>query len=135
MGSFPSYIAMAMGATVIEKHYTVDKTLGMSADHWLSVDPGELKDIVDNVRRIEILQGSKDKVVFNSERETRKYDKRSIVSKRNIKEGERITQDMLTYKRPGTGIEPKYVERLLAKVAKENIKADTTLQWEMFERS
>lgn len=134
MGAFPSYIAMAMGATVIEKHYTVDKTLGMSADHWLSVDPTELKDIVDNVRRIEILQGSKDKVVFNAERETRKYDKRSIVSKRDIKEGERLTKDMLTYKRPGTGIEPKYLERLLAKVAKENIKADTTLQWDMFER-
>ena len=132
MGSFTSTIAVAMGAEVVEKHYTVDKTLGMSADHWLSVDPTELGEIVAGARRIEVLRGSSLKCVFNAESETRKYDKRSIVSKRNIKSGEQITEDMLTYKRPGTGIWPKHLARVLKKTAKVNIPADTTLDWEMF---
>lgn len=132
LGSFTSTIAVAMGAEVVEKHFTVDKTLGESADHWLSVDPTELKEIVDNARRVEKLRGSSLKAVFGAESETRLYDKRSIVSLVDIKEGEAITADMLTYKRPGTGIWPKHLNRVIGKFAKEDIKADTTLQWTHF---
>lgn len=134
MGAYPSYIAMAMGACVIEKHYTVDKTLDKSADHWLSVDPTELKDIVDNVRRIETLRGSGEKLVFTAEREARMYDKRSIVSKVDIKEGEEITKDMLTFKRPGTGLWPEKAEKLIGRIARQDIKADTILAWEHFRK-
>lgn len=132
LGVFPTTIAMAIGAEVVEKHYTVDKTLDKSADHWLSVDPSELKELCDNARRIETLRGIKEKCVINAEQSTRKFDKRSIVSKRAIKAGEKITEDMLTYKRPGTGIWPKHLDRLLKKTAREDIKADTTLTWNMF---
>lgn len=132
MGSFTTSIAVAMGAEVVEKHYTVDKTLGMSADHWLSVDPTELKEIVDNARRIETLRGTKIKAVIDAEKETRIYDKRSIVSAVDIPAGTRITEDMVTYKRPGTGILPKFLPRLLTKTSKEFIPADTTLQWDHF---
>lgn len=132
MGSYSSQVAIAMGAGVLEKHYTVDKGLDKSADHWLSVDPTELKEIVDGARKIEVLRGRKDKCVYLSEVETRKYDKRSIVSKVDIPAGAKITEDMLTYKRPGTGIWPKQLGRLLTKSAKAKIPADTTLQWEMF---
>jgi N,N'-diacetyllegionaminate synthase len=134
MGAYPSYIAMAMGACVIEKHYTVDKTLDKSADHWLSVDPEELKDIVDNVRRIEVLKGSSEKCVFTAENETRMYDKRSIVSKVDIADGEEITRDKITFKRPGTGLWPEKMDKILGRVAKGDIKADTTLQWEHFRK-
>lgn len=132
MGSFSSVIAAAMGATVIEKHFTVDKTLDKSADHWLSVDPTELKEIVDGVRKVEELRGSPTKVVFLAESETRMYDKRSIVTKVDVKEGTIITEEMLTYKRPGTGIWPDKLSRVIGKVVKEDLKADTILQWEHF---
>jgi len=134
LGSQSSIIACAMGAQVIEKHFTIDKTLGESADHWLSVDPKELKEIVDGCRKVEALRGSKDKVVFASEGETRIYDKRSIVTARDIQAGEVITEDMLTYKRPGTGIAPKKLKMVLGKTAKEPINNDTILQWTHFQK-
>jgi len=130
MGSQSSIIAAAMGAEVIEKHYTVDKTLDKSADHWLSVDPIELKEIVDGVRKVEALRGSSIKAVHKAELETRKYDKRSIVSNVDIPRGTKITRKMLTFKRPGTGIWPDKLGRVLGKHAKTNISNDTTLQWE-----
>lgn len=132
MGAFTSTVAVAMGAEVVEKHYTVDKTLGMSADHWLSVDPTELKEIVDNTRRIETLRGTNIKSVINAERDTRIYDKRSIVAKVDIPAETQMTEDMLTYKRPGTGIWPKHKQRVLNKHSNQFIKADTILQWEHF---
>ena len=132
MGPFTSTIAVAMGAEVVEKHYTVDKTLDKSADHWLSVDPTELKEMVDNIRRVEVLRGSKEKVVFTAELATRRYDKRSIVSKVDIPAGTLVTEDMVTFKRPGTGIWPKHLTRLLTKTSKDFIPADTVLTWEHF---
>jgi len=132
LGSQSSIIAVAMGAQVVEKHYTTDKTLPESADHWLSVDPTELKEIVDGARLVETLRGSKEKQVFVSEAETRIYDKRSIVTARDIKEGEVITEDMITYKRPGTGIEPKKMGKMLGRIAKTDIKNDTILTWNNF---
>lgn len=134
MTPFPSIIATAMGAQVIEKHYTVDKGLDKSADHWLSVDPTELAELVKGVRDVEALRGSKDKCVFIAESETRLLDKRSIVSKVTINEGDVVTEDMLTYKRPGTGIWPKDLKKLLGRKARQRIAADTTLQWEHFHR-
>ena len=134
LGSFPSVIAAAMGACVIEKHFTVDKTLPDSADHWLSVDPNELKGIVSFVRIVEELRGSKKKKIFDCEKETRKFDKRSIVSKVAIPKGTTITADMITYKRPGTGIWPSERDRVIGKVAKEDIAEDTTLQCKMLSK-
>lgn len=131
MTSFSSVIAYALGACVIEKHYTVDKTLGMSADHWFSVDPTELKEIVDGVKAVEKLRGSNLKKVFPCEKETRLYDKRSVVSNCAIQKGETITEEMITYKRPGTGIWPKFNKIIVGKKALENIPADTILTWNM----
>lgn len=133
MTSFSSIIAASMGADVIEKHYTVDKTLGRSADHWFSVDPKELRDIVEGCRKVELLRGSSEKKVFDCEKETRLYDKRSIVSKVDIKKGQQITSDMITYKRPGTGIWPKFKDKVLEKVPKDHIKSDTVLTWDLLD--
>lgn len=135
LGSLSSIIAAAMGAQVIEKHYTVDKTLPDSADHWLSVDPKELAEIVEGAKLVTVLAGSDQKRVFESEKETRIYDKRSIVSKTDIPKGTAIKEEMITYKRPGTGIWPAYKDKVLGMVAKEDIKNDTTLQWEMLDTS
>jgi sialic acid synthase SpsE len=123
--------AVALGARVIEKHYTVDKTLLKSADHHLSVDPVELKEIVDAIRDVELALGDSRKYVLPAEKETYKYDKRSIVSARNIKKGEIITKDMIVNKRPGTGIRPEFQSIVLGRKARKDIKEDTTIMWSM----
>lgn len=130
-GVFPSLVALAKGVAVLEKHFTVDKTLPNSADHWLSVDPTELKEIVQGAKDIHLLSGSKEKIIFDCEEETRKYDKRSIVSKIDIRKGNIIQEDMITYKRPGTGIWPKFNSLIIGKRAIVDIPADTTITWIM----
>ncbi len=129
LGITGSIVAAAMGACVIEKHYTTDKTLPDSADHWLSINPQELEILIKAVREVEILKGSSTKKIFQCEEETRKYDKRSIVSKVRIAKGTTITEDMLTYKRPGTGIAPKFVADVVGKVAKTTINEDKPITW------
>lgn len=131
LGILTPIVASVIGANVIEKHYTIDKTLDKSADHWLSVDPEELRSIVLGIRAANIMKGKNEKKVFDCEKETRLYDKRSIVSRVDIPKGTTITKDMLTCKRPGTGIAPKMMNMVIGAVAHEDIKEDTTLQWEM----
>lgn len=121
LGVDPSILAVSLGAMVIEKHFTTDKTLPDSADHWLSVDPIELSKITEAFKGwpdvefqftydIEPYMGSKEKKVFDCEKETRIWDKRSIVSKVDIPKDTVITEDMLTFKRPGTGIWPNQIK-------------------------
>lgn len=133
IGAFSSAIAVAMGAVVVEKHFTTDKTLPDSADHWLSVNPEELADLVQKVRKVETLMGSAQKRIFPCEKLTRKYDKRSIVSKVAILKGSVISEEMLTYKRPGTGIPPS--SKIVGMIAKKDIPADTTLKWTHLRKS
>lgn len=129
LGSLSSIIGCAMGAQVIEKHFTVDKTLGDSADHWLSVDKQELKEIVDGVRMVEQVRGNHFKGVSPAEKETRELDKRSIVTARDIKKGEMLTRENLTFKRPGTGLAPKRITDIVGMVARGDIANDTILSW------
>ncbi len=123
--------AVALGACVVEKHYTVDKSLMESADHWLSVDPVELKQMVESIRNVEKALGSSKKYVLPAEKETYMYDKRSLVSARAIPEGTQITLDMLTHKRPGTGIRPKYRDIVVGRYARRDIPEDMTITWDM----
>lgn len=129
LGVYPSMVALTSGAMVLEKHFTTDKTLTGNADHWLSVDPVELGEIVRVARDVAanpsivvwspelvadsrnlVLMGSPEKKVLDCEKETRIYDKRSIVSKVDIPKDTPITMDMLTFKRPGTGIWPNRLQ-------------------------
>jgi len=122
--------AVAFGAKVIEKHYTIDKTLLKSADHWLSVDPPELKAMVNNIRLVELASGSGEKKVLDVEQVTYKYDRRSIVAAKDIPKGTIIREDMLVMKRPGTGIPPKFIDLIIGRKAKKDIKEDTLLPWD-----
>ena len=123
--------AVALGACMVEKHYTVDKTLLKSADHWLSVDPAELKEMVTAIRHVEAALGTSRKHVLPAEQHTYLYDKRSLVSACDIKKGVRIMKKMLTHKRPGTGVRPKYRDIVVGRRASVDIPADTTISWEM----
>ncbi|MBI2589447.1 N-acetylneuraminate synthase family protein [Candidatus Berkelbacteria bacterium] len=131
MGTAIPPAAVALGARLIEKHYTVDKTLGLSADHWLSIDPIELKQIVEHVKQVQIALGTDEKRVFPAEEHTYLYDKRSLVSTQAIKKGEEITTSMLTGKRPGTGIPTKFFDLIVGSAAQLDIPEDTTLTWDM----
>ena len=97
--------AVAMGAKVIEKHFTLDKTLP-GPDHRASLDPAELCGMVAAIRNIEQAIGSPEKCVSDSERPNIEVARKSIVAARDIKEGELLTEDNITVKRPGGGISP-----------------------------
>ncbi|MGE0452864.1 MAG: N-acetylneuraminate synthase family protein [Vicinamibacteria bacterium] len=123
--------AVALGACMVEKHYTVDKTLPGSPDHHLSVDPPELRALIEGIRVIEKALGKAQKGLEPLEREAFLYARRSVTSQRAIPKGATITREMLTYKRPGTGISPRFLGLVVGRVARADIPEDTTLTWDM----
>lgn len=123
--------AVALGACMIEKHYTIDKTIQGSPDHHLSVDPSEGKALMDGIRTIEKAFGKSVKGLEPLEKEAFLYARRSVTSAKAIPAGTTITRDMLTYKRPGTGISPRHFDLVIGRQAKQDIAEDTTLGWEM----
>jgi sialic acid synthase SpsE len=123
--------AVALGAVAVEKHFTVDKSLPGSPDHYLSVDPRNLEEMVAGIRTIEKAMGRYLKGPVEAESQAYKFARRSIVSKKSIPRGTSITRDMLTFKRPGTGIYPKHVEVVVGRTAKVDIPEDTVLEWSM----
>lgn len=124
-----SILAVALGAKVIEKHFTIDKKLP-GVDHHLSLDPEQFKDLVVNVRLAEKALGTKEKRVLAAEKETRGLARRSIVACENIPQGTVISDGMVTCKRPGGGIQPKYIDSIIGKRAKRDIKEDEVISWD-----
>jgi N,N'-diacetyllegionaminate synthase len=110
--------AVAMGATVIEKHFTLDRTLP-GPDHAASLEPDELKSMVQAIRNIEKALGDGVKQPSPSETKNISIARKSIVAKKPIKKGERFSEDNLTVKRPGTGISPMGWDKI---IGKESIK-------------
>jgi len=105
LGIEVSIAAVAMGATVIEKHYTLNKDMD-GPDHKASLDPLELKAMVSTIRNIELALGSSIKEPSQSETPNKEIVRKSIVASCSIKKGELLTENNLTIKRPGTGISP-----------------------------
>ncbi|WP_198003720.1 N-acetylneuraminate synthase [Methanococcoides burtonii] len=124
--------AAAMGACVIEKHFTLDKNL-TGPDHMASLEPTELEEMVRGIRLVEKARGSSVKAPVESELEVRDIVRRSIVAKVNIPAGTVIAEDLLAFKRPGVGMPPKYLDRLIGKVPISEIKKDSLINFEMFE--
>ena len=97
--------AVALGATVIEKHFTLDRTME-GPDHKASLEPTEFKDMVRAIRIIEVAMGSGEKIPAESERKNSAVARKSIIAKRHIRKGEVFSEENLTVKRPGSGISP-----------------------------
>jgi len=112
--------AVALGACIIEKHFTLDKNLP-GPDHSASLEPDELKEMVEAIRDVEHALGDGIKRPTLSEEETRKAARRSLVARTNIPAGTLITGEMLDIKRPGTGLEPKQINLVIGKKAKKRI--------------
>lgn len=119
--------AVALGAEVIEKHFTLDKTLP-GPDHKASLEPQELKAMVDAIRNIESALGDGKKKVTDSERPNIIVARKSIVAARAIKAGEVYTEENVTVKRPGNGISPMKWDDVLGKTASRDFEYDELIE-------
>lgn len=120
--------AVALGAKVIEKHFTLDKSLP-GPDHKASLDPEELKAMVTAIRNIErAISGSGIKEESSSEAKNKPIARKSIVASKTIKIGEELTEDNLTVKRPGTGINPMEWDDVLGMKAKRGFEEDDLIE-------
>lgn len=144
-----SLAAVALGACVVEKHFTLDNNFS-GPDHKASIEPRALKEMVDEIRNIErrlVIGDNPNNLIKElnlqeamgdgikrptpSEIKAAKVIRKSVVAKADIPKGTLIIQDMLTIKRPGTGIEPKHIIKVVGRRAKEDIKRDALLTWQM----
>jgi N,N'-diacetyllegionaminate synthase len=123
--------AVAMGAKIIEKHFTLDKKLS-GPDHKASLEPSELKEMVKAIRNIEIALGDGIKKPNKSEIEIMKVARRSLIATRDIRVGEIIKESDIAIKRPGTGILPKFKEIVIGMKLINDIRQDEPFRWENF---
>jgi N-acetylneuraminate synthase/N,N'-diacetyllegionaminate synthase len=124
--------AVALGASVIEKHFTLDR-LAPGPDHAASLEPGDFARMVQGIRRVEQALGSSQKRPLPVELENRKTMRRSLVAAIDIPAGTTITEEMLTLKRPGTGFGAEAIDLFAGRTARQNIVASTILALEMVE--
>lgn len=125
-------LAASLGAVVIEKHITLDKSLP-GPDHKASLEPREFREMVKKIREVEIALGSNEKKPTEHEKKILKLVRKSIVAKKDIAKGTKITREMLAIKRPGTGIEPKFLERIIRKISMSDIKKDDLIKFKKLE--
>lgn len=119
--------AVALGAVVIEKHFTLNKSLP-GPDHKASLDPTELKQMVAAIRNIESAMGAENKIPSPSEIKNKSVARKSIVAKTNIKKGDVFTELNVTTKRPGTGISPMKWKSVLGLTAKKDFNEDDLIE-------
>jgi len=115
--------AVAMGATVIEKHFTLDNTMD-GPDHKASLEPNELKAMVAGIRNIEIALGHGRKEPSNSEKKNKEVARKSIVAKTDIRKGDVFNTNNITVKRPGSGISPMLCDEIIGKIANQDYEED-----------
>jgi N-acetylneuraminate synthase len=128
IGTVACVAAAAMGAMVLEKHFTTDKN-APGPDHILSADPAEMKSIVDQVRTLEKMLGSGIKMPAASEQTTRINNRKSIVAVKRLPAGHRITLEDIAIKRPGCGIAPKFFEQLIGNILNRELDEDDVIVW------
>lgn len=124
--------ATILGISLIEKHFTLDKNFP-GPDHKASATPDELRELVKNVRRIEVMAGSNKKIVTDSERKNKIVARKSIVALRSINAGELFTPENITCKRPGNGISPMRWYDILGKKAERDFGEDELIEMSGFE--
>lgn len=121
--------AVLMGAKVIEKHFTLDKSLPGN-DHYHAMDPQDLRVFIKNIDLLEEILGKKEKQPLESELTSIKYARRSIVALSNMPKGLKVSPNMVICKRPGTGISPSFLDKIIGKITKREIKKDEVIKWE-----
>lgn len=132
LGYLPTLLAVSLGAEIIERHITLNKSME-GFDHKISLEPDELFAMVRDVRKLSLAFGSGTKEISETEWITRKKYHVSMVSNVEIGKGQILTEDLVVYKNPGTGIPAKSAHLVLGKVAKNNIPKDVLIDKKMFE--
>lgn len=127
-GTLISTMAVAMGATVIEKHFTLDKNMP-GPDHKASLEPAELEKMIRDIRAVEQALGSMEKKPMASELSVRNVARRSVTSTTLITKGQIIESTHVALLRPGTGIAPKELNNVIGQIAAKDIPEGTTLVW------
>ena len=122
-----SLAAVALGAQVIEKHVTLNKNLS-GPDHKASIVPKELKKMVRGIRKISVALGKCVKKISNSEKKNITVVRTSLVAARQIIKGEKFTRKNLAVKRPGNGISPMKLFKVIGKISKKNFKEDELIK-------
>ena len=123
-------VAYMLGSDVIEKHFTLDKSLPGN-DHYHAGDPEDFKKAIANFKWIDTVLGSPEKTVLDCEVIPRREARRSLVLTRDMKAGEIIRKEDLMPKRPGTGISPVYTDIVVGRKVVRDLEEDTILTWEM----
>jgi len=122
--------AIALGAVVVEKHFTLDRNQA-GPDHRASLEPDELIEMVKGIRKVESALGNGCKRPTEIEKKNALIVRKSLVAARDIAAGEILTEDMIAIKRPGSGLDPQNRRNLIGRQIKHEIKADTVLKMEM----
>jgi len=130
MGITASIIAAALGAVVLEKHFTIDRNLS-GPDHKASLELDELACMIKEIRNVEKILGSYDKKPTKSEERIMKIVRKSIIANKEIEKGSIIKDDMIIIKRPGTGLKPIYIDKIVGRKAKRKIDKDELFQLDM----
>ena len=123
-------VAASLGAVMIEKHFTTDRNLS-GADQKISMEPGELAELKEAILNVRTILGDGVKRVQASEEPARRSARRSLVARVDIEPGTVLTSDMLAVKRPGTGIPPADMEKVVGRKTKTKIPAEQVITWEM----
>ncbi|MBS3134099.1 N-acetylneuraminate synthase family protein [Candidatus Woesearchaeota archaeon] len=122
--------AAALGARVIEKHFTIDKNIKGAPDHPISVDPGELKDMVKGIREAQLALGSGIRRITGEEIYAIKTGRRRIVANVDIPAGTKIEPYMIARKRSNEGLHPRYVDVIIGRETRTDIKEDEGITWD-----
>ena len=131
MGISSAIASVALGAKIIEKHFTLDRSMEGS-DHYFSSTPEELMQMVKSIREVELSMGSSIKRPVSDEISLRDKLRRSIVAARNIEKGEILTEDKITTKRSNVkGLEPRYIEIIVGREVKEAISKDDLITMDL----
>ncbi|WP_346937720.1 N-acetylneuraminate synthase family protein [uncultured Clostridium sp.] len=121
--------AYEYGAAIIEKHFTLDKNL-KGNDHYHAMDTEDLRKFNSNIELLKVIKGEYCKRPLECEQSARKQARRSIVLTQDVIKGENITKELITFKRPGTGISPSDLEKVIGRKVALDLDEDTVLTWE-----
>ena len=124
----PVVAARSLGATVVEKHITLSRKM-KGPDHSFALEPVEFEEMVNSIRLTEKAMGLSKKYCLPEEKKIIEPGRRSIVANIDISKGTKLNSNMITYKRPGFGIKPKYYKRIIGSISNKFIAKDELIKW------
>lgn len=133
-GTLAATLAVAQGACVIEKHFTLDRSAG-GPDNDTSLEPGEMTALVRDLRQVSTILGDGIKKIQPGEVKWRQAARKSLVAARAIRSGETISADMVAVKRPSDGLHPRYFWDVLGMTAQRDVAADECLDWDVLKKA